>query len=344
MFTSLNQPSEYPGSTPNTPSFLWLVPVLLALVVNMNVLQNGFIWDDKINLEQKLITEEGKQSIYLPGSGSIYYRPMITVINTIEWSFFGKNPLGYHTTLWFAHALVTFLVYLCIRRLNSNSQYGNHLALLCASLFAVHPAHSEAVAWISGLHDVSITLFLPIGILGFLFYLSGNRLLWTGPMAGIGFTLSILCKETALAFAPLFPIIYAFAKGQRLLSFRTFMNPFSFLFIVVILIYGLYRLIARGGISQGITWSWTSLGSVIETVTLAYGYYLRLFLFPYPLNAFINELPGSGPDYFSLIFMGVLFFNRCGPCYDLSKVNQPDCWGMVGLPWASASSFCPLLG
>ena len=48
--------------------WLWLIPALLALLVNLNVLQNGFGWDDEAIISN-LRPPDQWRSLFLPDPG-----------------------------------------------------------------------------------------------------------------------------------------------------------------------------------------------------------------------------------------------------------------------------------
>jgi hypothetical protein len=85
----------------------------------------------------------------------------------------GPVPFSFHLANIVLHALVVLLVFCVLRRLS-----GERIALIAAGLFALHPIHTESVAWIAGVTDLELALFY---LLAFLFYL---RL--EDPASGIG--------------------------------------------------------------------------------------------------------------------------------------------------------------
>jgi len=90
---------------------------------------------------------------------------------------------------------VTYLVYLLARRLTRDS----NTALIAALIFGVDPVHIESVAWISGVTDPLVALFL---LPAFFCYLNvreqaaHRRTRLAGSLALYG--LAMLSKETAL--------------------------------------------------------------------------------------------------------------------------------------------------
>jgi hypothetical protein len=125
-----------------------------------------------------------------------YYRPLVAFSYALDTLCGG----GYHLTNVVLHALSAALSFPLLRRLG----YGDTTAALGATAFAVHPALTEAVAWIPGRPDLMMTLFALGSFWCWLSVLErpapwprvSHLVLWFG---------ALLCKETALVL----PLVYA---------------------------------------------------------------------------------------------------------------------------------------
>lgn len=95
------------------------------------------------------------------------YHPMVTLSYTAERYFFGLTPELYHLNNVLLHLLNTFLVFLIFLRLSKSFA----ISYIVTVLFALHPAHVEAVAWISSRKDTLYSLFYLFSIL---FYLKSH--------------------------------------------------------------------------------------------------------------------------------------------------------------------------
>ena len=89
-------------------------------------------------------------------------RKMITY--AIDYQFTGLNPVGYHVSSIVFHAVTTLVLYCMILALTGKSR----VAFFAACLFAVHPVHTDSVAYISGRRDILSTLFYLLGFYCFL--------------------------------------------------------------------------------------------------------------------------------------------------------------------------------
>ena len=73
-----------------------------------------------------------------------YYRPLYTLIRSIDYRFYGTSPTGYHVTSLLFYLLAVASSYWILLRLLPSTR----AAFAAALVFAVHPIHVEAVAWI----------------------------------------------------------------------------------------------------------------------------------------------------------------------------------------------------
>ncbi len=187
----------------NRPLPILLVLILLAFLVNFNVLSNGFGWDDE-TIIPGLGSTDPSWSYLFPDrsdastrkSGSPYFRPLVSASYRLDYLFWSHRPFGFHLSVLVAHLLNTALVFFLTRRLLIVNRYSlsvnrnaapptigqTHRSaptnagdpsgrpyilfpLIAATLFAVHPIHAEAVAWIAGRNDVFCTTFLLLSFL-----------------------------------------------------------------------------------------------------------------------------------------------------------------------------------
>ena len=193
-----------------------LVPVIIALISSINSLWNYFASEDleqvlgnpfikKLeNLSAAFTTNVWSFSAAdLVFTADPYFRPIFSSLFSINYALFGNIPFGWHVVNVLMHAVVTLLVFVVVREITER----NWVAALTAALFAVQPVHAESVAWVSGVIDPLMTLWL---LSSFFFYLRFRK---RGRWYLLGFSLiffflSLLSKETAIAF----PVVVAFCE------------------------------------------------------------------------------------------------------------------------------------
>ena len=195
---------------------------LLALLVYLNSLPNDFVVDDRPQIVDNafLRRPDGLRRIFTTGvwaffgqeRASSFYRPLMHTAFYAGWRLFHQNAAGYRALNLLLHACISMLVFGWLRRLTAAERVPGMAALL----FAVHPVHVEAVAWISALPDLLCSLFF---LLGFTLYLAGLSMCgWRKDLAGAGVgacvLLGLLSKETGIVL----PVMLAFAAGSAAVS------------------------------------------------------------------------------------------------------------------------------
>jgi len=140
------------------------------------------------------------------------FLPLHLVSYMVDYSFWKLEPFGYHLQSMILNALNGALALLVVRRM-----FGSFaLAFVAALLFAVHPSHVEAVAWLSIRKDLLSTTFLFLAVY---FYLRAGdgKSLRVAPYAGslICFTLGLLTKITIVALPLFLLLLDHFRDGGR---------------------------------------------------------------------------------------------------------------------------------
>ena len=161
-----------------------------------NTLANQFAMDDELYiLRNPQVTTPSLHLLFSPNAVSTVFRPLAFATLAANWALGGSNSAGYHLINLLLHAGVTLLLYLLLRELLGGSHEDEITAFAAALLYAVHPIHTEAVAWIVGRAELLAAAFL---FAGWLLHLR-NR-----PAASLAcFAAAILSKESAIVFLPL---------------------------------------------------------------------------------------------------------------------------------------------
>ncbi len=206
--------------------------VAVSLAVYANTLPNGFVLDDESQVLRnpwiqgwRFIPDMFSKDVwsFLGGSSaSNYYRPMMHVIYLVTFQLFGFKAWGFHLVNVLLHAANTALVFFVAARLTGpGGEIGSRpdrafpaaaltVPFIAALLFATHPVHTEAVAWVASVPELSFTLCC---LASFYFYLAPSRRL---ALSVALFALALLCKETALTLpAVLVAHDVALGKGER---------------------------------------------------------------------------------------------------------------------------------
>lgn len=296
------------------PARAGMLVLLLAALVYLNVLPNAFVIDDHVLITRNTLLREpgGLKKIFATNAWASlsedlpanFYRPLMHTTLWLWWRMCGQNPAGYHALSIAMHAAVSLLVFLCLRRLSRNGL----VALVAALLFAVHPIHTEAVAWISSFPDVQSTLFV---LLGLWLYLRAEeaggwqrRALEAGVAACV--LLALLAKEIGVTLPLLLLFAGRAASGRRAFLPRSRAFAYSAAGLAIVL-YLVLRWQALGGlmpVASGYPGSRKDV--LLGWAALLYEYVARLIL-PLRLSAF-HVLPvcGQGQPCLSLLDARVL--------------------------------------
>lgn len=297
------QPASKGHKTPSVTTtrsrklFIFIGLILLAWIIYGNSLNNDFVFDDIPLVVKNYQIRELANIPLLFGIGSPagFYRPLRILSYAVDYHFFKLNPLGYHLSNIFFHALTAFLVFITLHSISENLR----ISLFAAFLFLVHPIQTDSVTYIAGRRDILSALFYVLGFYVFISY----RKTPTIPRLGL-LLLCYLCaissKEMAVTFpalcfaydfmeqhathsqtktvAPIKEIVSSFLQvcRQRLLFYCIILlGAGAFVFYKAAVVPPSLRHEYYGG-----TWAHNFL-----TVARIIIYYVKLLLFPITLNA-----------------------------------------------------------
>jgi protein O-mannosyl-transferase len=222
-----------------------ILPALfLALVIfaaYAPALRNDFVWDDTALILRdplirswELIPEAFQHFLFIDATPSDFYRPIQRLTYVADYAAFVFKPAGYHLSSILCHLGATFALLLLANELlrgwNFEERKRRWLAFIAALIWAVHPVHTAAVAYISGRADPLAAMF------GFLGIYCGIRLApakrsnrWLLQIATAAlFLLSALSKETGLIFPPLWIAVLLLRKSWRQVLPATVVLAFVF--------------------------------------------------------------------------------------------------------------------
>ena len=166
------EPRDGSGTTPTVPTradeerafagrravvLLGLGLGLLVAVSYYPAVLGGFVWDDRAFTEAAPVREpSGLRHIWFSPSeiqGEGHYWPLTYTTFWLDHRLWGFVPAGFHAVNVLLHFANVLLLWRILLRLAVPG------AWLTAALFAVHPVHVEAVAWVIGRKDLLATLF-----------------------------------------------------------------------------------------------------------------------------------------------------------------------------------------
>jgi tetratricopeptide (TPR) repeat protein len=283
------------GRRLNSDAALLLFLLLLGVLPYANTLANGFVYDDFPQLVDnpyvrnfRYLREIFSTTVWsFEGAQGVtnYYRPIMTFGYLLCYQIFGPLPFGFHLANIFLNAAVVCLLFWVSRRFLQDA----FAAFLVAALFALHPVHTESVAWIAGITDVELTFFylLTFGLFLALADTPGGRGAVAAQLAMAGsFILALLSKEQAFTL-PLLATLYEYfyRVDRRETSARRKVSRYGPLWLLAVA-YLLFRARFLGGLAPvlhrpGLGWHDVALSAVALV-----GQYLGKLLWPVRLCAF----------------------------------------------------------
>ncbi len=184
-----------------------LALVALGALALLPTLLSPFFADDYFHIEQAgrwrealthgwVLPIDNGGAWWTPHGLSVeYFRPLIVLSFAADRLVYGDHAAGYHLSNLLMHLSTTLLFWGIARRVLG----AGFAAWAAAALFAIHPAHTVAVGWISGRTDVLATMLYAAA---FLLYLRSRPLRGgSAPLLAlscVAFGLALLAKEMAI--------------------------------------------------------------------------------------------------------------------------------------------------
>jgi tetratricopeptide (TPR) repeat protein len=272
--------------------------ITACFLVYGNTLRNGFVYDDIPQVVQnpwirdfRHLPEIFSTNVWaFQGISTNYYRPLLHISFLLTYQLFGLAPWGFHLVNIVLHAGVTILVFLIASRLFSvttprASPVTRFLPFIAAMLFAVHPIHTEVVAWVGGVTDLVFTLFTLLSL--YFYILSADR---EGHRKGLmafsvaSFFLAMLAKEPAVTL-PLILAAYDYSYSREALRPVDYLKRYS-PYLGAAAVYVILRVNALGGFAPIRRHSELGLTDYLINVFPLFRQYLQKLLLPIHLNAY----------------------------------------------------------
>lgn len=307
--------------------------LLLTFMAYFSTLGYDYVYDDQGQIVQnsniktwsyapKYFTQHVWSHIHPEQSGN-YYRPIFMLWLLINRTLFGLSPFLWHFAVIAVHLLVTLLVYALARRLVDDELTAGMAALI----FGLHPVHIEGVAWVSGVTEPLLALFL---IPAFLFYMdwseSREKAAAPSPVAFhkkpalrlaasfFLFTLAVLEKETALVL----PMVIC---GYELINNSSSSQSFtgramrSLMRVVPFVVLSIGYLVARAVVLKGLVHplSHLSLLTVAYTLPAVLWFYIRQLICPFWLSGFQDLEYVTSPGFMNFVIpLAIVIFVAAG--------------------------------
>ena len=267
--------------------------VVGAALPYLNTLRNGLVSDDEMQVLQnpyirnfhhlaKIFTTTVASHAGVGNPN--YYRPLMNVAYLLCYQVFGPRAFGFHLLNLVLNVAVVCAVFLLTKRIFQN----RNLAFLAAVLFAIHPIHSEAIAWIAANPDLQLSLFY---LLTFWFFLAlarpGERSSYLAQLAMAGsFVLALFSKEQAVTLPLLATVYQHFYRADRAETRPAQkVRRYAVLWLLTVA-YLLFRVRVLGALSSGFRMNRLTWYEMFASAIALLGQYFWKVLWPVDLRVF----------------------------------------------------------
>jgi tetratricopeptide (TPR) repeat protein len=273
-----------------------------ATLPYLNILFNGFVHDDDFQLVRNPYVRSFRHLkeifttnvwSFLGPAVSNYYRPMMTLGYLITYKIFGLRPYGFHLVSLMLHALVVCLVFALTQRLTGDRVW----AFVAGAWFALHPIHSEPVAWIAAVTDLELTFFylITFGLFLALARPGGGRSGRLVAAMGGAFLLALLSKEQAMTLPVLATVYEHFYREDRSeTSTSQKLARYGVLWLLGA-IYMLLRVRLLGALAPERKFGQLTPFEIVVSAIALIGQYVWKLVWPVRLCAFYLFHPSTSP-------------------------------------------------
>ncbi|OGS21216.1 MAG: hypothetical protein A2252_05970 [Elusimicrobia bacterium RIFOXYA2_FULL_39_19] len=282
-----------------------LLLILLGLIsvsVYINTYKNTFMWDDEQLIQEDRYAHSFTSIGYIftpkywindfPGPEK-RYRPLRMVTFMFDRMLWRDNVMGYHLTNTVMNTAVVLLVYAILMQMTKN----NIGAFLGAVIFAVHPVHTETVAWVKNRTDILCCIFM---LLSFWVFIRNEekKFVYSGVLQLFFFIMALLSKEMAVILPAILMMYLITLKNNNLMSSLKKTSVYWFISILHLLF--IFTFIKRGGVEPVTDFNFLYILGVA-------GQYVGLLYVP--LQLFTERLYIYFVDYlFLALFAGALIY------------------------------------
>jgi Tfp pilus assembly protein PilF len=282
--------------TPSPPdnhreAVTFLLLFLLAFLPYVNTLFNDFVYDDYFQVVENPYVHSFRflRQIFTTTVWSFqgaqgatnYFRPFMTLGYLLTYKIAGPIPFGFHFANLVLNGIAVLLAFYLLLRFS-----GERVALIAAGLFALHPVHTESVAWIAAVTDLELTVFYLAAFLLFLKLPDASHKWRARAIMCAVFTLALLSKEQAMTLPVLAVIFEHFYRDDRVTTTPwEKISRYAPLWAMAALYFGA-RSVVMGGVTSIVlrpNLSWYHAG--LSGIALV-GQYLGKLIWPAHLSMF----------------------------------------------------------
>jgi protein O-mannosyl-transferase len=277
--------------------------IIITLIAYCNIYQNDFISDDIAGI---VTNKNAQDMVYSLKTLNPSY-----IIRSINFQIGKYDPAIYHLTSVLFHIANSILVYICIILLpfwkkdlkelsEKEKKKATWIALLTASLFAIHPIETESVTWISGGGYLFFTFFLLVSLVFFLIYLVNlkskpvKKYRWMF-ISGLFYFLALLTSLKAIFFPGLIFALLLVHPAFPLTNSKNLRKYIPSLCMVIVVSFFFMATILSGVQTRteyisNLSGRQITMDNMIFQIIVAIGSYIKLMFLPFNLTLYHSEI------------------------------------------------------
>lgn len=294
------------------PLYLFIIIGLVSFGIYANSFQNQFVFDDESvvvnntsiqslsNIPKFFTADEGFHKVI-----GRYYRPVVSTTYAIDYAIYGLKPFGFHLTNVLIHLISSLLLFAVLKYMFRNFKFALTGAFIGSLLFAVHPIHTEAVAWVSGRTDSLVTLFFFAAFLFYIKYSDDLKSQKNLNLALLFYVLGLLSKEMIVTM-PVFILLYDFVFKKENKDFFKKNIKAYLLFAGVTALYLIIRYLVLKDIPEREKYlyfygldGFTAFATMLKTIPV----YLKLLFVPFNLLYHYNGVIADAKSLFDAMVL-----------------------------------------
>lgn len=200
--------------------YVFIFLALLTFGVYAPVLRGDYVFDDDtfivnnqyvhdLNHVKQIYTHSTTDGAGVPDGN--FYRPNQSLCHAVIYSIIGSGATPQHVFSVLVHLLNVCLLFVFLGLLG----FANVPAFIAATIFAVHPINTEAVAYISGLGDPLSMLFVLCASISYLYYKKERKTYYAlFSLASVG--LALFTKESSMMLIAVLLLVEVYQQPQKL--------------------------------------------------------------------------------------------------------------------------------
>lgn len=283
---------------------LLLAVVLLAVFYPTNFAEVNSIDDREMIAGLQNLGNWRLHDLFFPSvAEGRYYRPVLILSYYLDKEIWSLSASIMHLENVLLHLFNAILVFALARNFLPKEDRNTSVAPIVTALcFALHPLAVEPVSWISGRTDLLAATFVLMSAVALLKFKLEHKKLY-GLLALLALVLGMMSKEVALGFVPgAFLLLVAKNPAQTGLLTTTSnfwtrakkIGVYLFFGSGAILVFFVFRSLAFTSnsprISMTLQFIFNDLYATLFVFLRAFGFYLKKFYWPFPLNFAIVEI------------------------------------------------------